>query len=211
MKKTKKKENMFNTKRKGYDCGQVDDYIAKMTCENAQTVEKQRERIDAMTNEISALKDEIAKYKSLEGQIKSSIISATEKKNEMLADIEFRYGAEMDRLEKFRSKWSSVYNDLKDRYNFSKDALNMESVAVSTRLEIEKILSNDFSVTKKSSGAEQQFKTESERLSSTNVAVTELKEKLIAAAEKKEEFSLYEATHPTESLEELCLSLGLIN
>ncbi|MCQ2602369.1 MAG: DivIVA domain-containing protein, partial [Clostridia bacterium] len=207
----KKKENMFNTKRKGYDCGQVDDYIAKMTCENTQVVEKQRERIDAMADEISVLKGEIAKYKSLEGQIKSSIISATEKQNEMLADIEFRYGAEMDRLEKFRAKWSIVYNDLKDRYNFSKDALNMESVAVSTRLEIEKILSNDFSVTKKSSVEEQQFKSESERLSSTNVAVNELKGKLIAAAEKKEEFSLYEATHPTESLEELCLSLGLIN
>lgn len=211
MKKTKKKENMFNTKRKGYDCGQVDEYIEKMTCENIQTVEKQRERIDAMTSEISALKDEIAKYKSLEGQIKSSIISATEKKNEMLADVEFRFGAELDRLEKFRAKWSLVYNDLKERYNFSKDALNMESVAVSTRLEIEKILSNDFSVSKQPTVEERQFRSESERLSPSNVAVEELKERLISASEKKKEFSLYDATHPTESLEELCISLGLIN
>ncbi len=211
MKKKNKSKGNFDVKGRGYDCGQVDGYLKKIEDENAQLVEKQRDRIVAMTSEISALKDEIAKYKSLEGQIKSSIIAATEKQNEMLSEVEFRYGAELDRLEKFREKWTAVYNDLKERYNFSKDALNMESVAVSTRLEIEKILLNDFSISKTLSREERQFKSESERLSSTNIAVKELKEKLIAAAEKKEEFSLYEATHPTESLEELCLSLGLIN
>ena len=105
----------------------------------------------------------------------------------MTADLKFRYAMEMDRLSLFRAKWTGVYQEMKERYGFQEDALNVESVAVSTRLEIERFLSRDFSLAKGDdvSESEETFKSEVERLSQRDSAVSDLKEKLLDALSKK--------------------------
>ena len=147
-------------------------------------------------------------------------------------DIKLRYAMELERLKLFRAKWTGAYEELKERYSFGKDALNMESVAVSVKLELEKFLAGSFSLDKK--GAEDEtelaFKEETARLSEEDERkVRELREKLLQAAERKDReaaltakksktetgaqpaaaFSLEEAANPTESLAEICRYLGL--
>ena len=183
-----KKQLKFKVTRKGYDVEEVDNYLAIETDKNEKIHAQQRERIVELVNEISDLKRQLKEYRDREGQISSAIISATEKAEKMTADLKFRYAMEMDRLSLFRAKWTGVYQEMKERYGFQEDALNVESVAVSTRLEIERFLSRDFSLAKGDDVSEsvETFKSEVERLSQRDSAVCDLKEKLLDALSKKD-------------------------
>lgn len=214
-KKNVKSEPRFAVTRRGYDVKSVEGYI---DCEEKKSEcvrLEQRERILTLTAQLDALTLKVKDFEKREEQIKSAIVSATEKADTMTSDVRLRYAMELDRLNAFRAKWTGVYAELKERYSFSKDALNMESAAVSAKLEIERFLSQDFSLAKggEIDDSEKQFKSEAERLGKTESGVAELRDKLLKAAAKKEEnaaaFSLEAATHPTESLAELCEYLGL--
>lgn len=219
-KKKAKSELRFARVRRGYDIEAVEAYIT-LESKRAQAVEsEQRERIITMARQIEEQNQEIARLESREDQIKSAIVSATEKANKMTAELQLKYGMELERLNLFRAKWIGVYDELKERYHFDKDALNMESAAISAKIEIERFLSRDFALDKGEilSEPEKQFKSEAERLAKSDSGVIDLRDKLIAACEKKENnksrqnsaaFSLEEATRPTESLAELCEYLGL--
>lgn len=183
-----KKQLKFKVTRKGYDIAEVDNFLNLEADKNEKIHAQQRERIVELVNEISDLKRQLKEYREREGQISSAIISATEKAEKMTADLKFRYAMEMDRLSLFRAKWTGVYQEMKERYGFQEDALNVESVAVSTRLEIERFLSRDFSLAKGDdvSESEETFKSEVERLSQRDSAVCDLKEKLLEALSKKD-------------------------
>lgn len=205
----------FAIVRKGYDVQSVEAYI-ESELKKAEAVQlEQRERILSLSSDLNLAAARLKGYEEREEQIKSAIVSATEKADNMTADLRFRYGMELDRLNNFRSKWTGVYSELKERYNFSKDALNMESVAISVKLELERFLAQDFSIAKGEtlSDPEKQFRAEAERLSSTESGVAELKNKLLKADGQRRApaaaFSLEEASRPTESLAELCEYLGL--
>lgn len=214
----KKKETRFKIERKGYSISEVEKYISDTNAEYEKAGREQRERIAVLSAKIGELDAIIMDYRAREEGISSAFIAANEKAEKLTADVRLRYGMELERLRLFREKWTGVYAELKERYRFDKDALNMESVAVQTKLEIERVLVQEFSLAKggEESDAEKQFQSESDRLSKSDVAIEELKNKLLSAGKRKAEkdkqsvaFSLEEATHPTESLEELCAYLGL--
>lgn len=183
-----KKQLKFKVTRKGYDIAEVDNFLNLEADKNEKIHAQQRERIVELVGEISDLKRQLKEYRDRDGQISSAIISATEKAEKMTAELRFRYALEMDRLSLFRAKWTGVYQEMKERYGFQEDALNVESVAVSTRLEIERFLSRDFSLAKGDDigEAEASFKGEIERLSAHDSAVSDLKYKLLDALSKKD-------------------------
>ncbi|MCM1394217.1 MAG: hypothetical protein NC179_04905, partial [[Eubacterium] siraeum] len=186
-----------------------------------------------LTDECRRLEEELSELRGREEQIKSAFITATQNADKMTADVKARYSAELERLRLFRAKWTSAYDQLKERYHFDKDALNMESVAVTTQLELQKFLMQDFSLNKGCSTDEMEdyFRSEVERLTNQQIneqkvsakqpvsGVTELKEKIKEAETRKKAqsakeaqsvaFSLEDALNPTESLEDICRSLGL--
>ena len=106
-------------------------------------------------------------YRDREEQIKGALLAAGEQAEKTVLDIKLRYAMELERLKLFRAKWTGAYEEIKKRYNFSKDALNMESVAVSVKLELERFLAQDFSLDRGGSAGEEEeaFKAEAERLS----------------------------------------------
>ncbi|MDE5601212.1 MAG: hypothetical protein K2J16_01795 [Clostridia bacterium] len=233
MKEKKKKTARFALKRKGYDIEAVESFIASEQARTDEVQLSQRERIKSLTDECDRLAAEVEELRGREEQIKAAYIVATRNADKLTADIKAKYAAELERLRLFRAKWVGAYEQLKERYHFDKDALNMESVAVSTQLELQKFLMQDFSLNKGSENDEMEeyFRSEVDRLTAQQLAsqkssveygakapkssVNELKEKIKEAESKKSKlqgsaaFSLEEALNPTESLEEICKSLGL--
>lgn len=225
-KKIKQKFTRFKTRHRGYDRIAVENYISDYEARADETRLALQERVNSLLNECDRLSRELSELKGREEQIKCAFITATQNADKMTADVKARYQAELERLKLFRAKWTSAYDQMRDRYHFDKDALNMESVAVSVQLDLQKFLMQDFSLNKgtNTNEMEEYFHSEVERLTSAqtnaqnNVSapvsgVAELKNKIKDAENKKRAqsvaFSLEDAMNPTESLEEICKSLGL--
>ncbi len=215
---TRKKNLRFSIGRRGYKIDEVESFIAAEKARADETQLSLKERIQTLGCRCDALSDEVKQLKDREDSIKLAIVAATQNADRLTQDVKARYQAELDRLRLFRAKWTSAYEQLKERYHFDKDALNMESVAVSTQLELQKFLTQDFSLSKgaNTDEMEQYFLSEVDRLTKQQLETqnksSELKVKSLKDAEKKtaaSTFSLEDATHPKESLAEICRSLGL--
>lgn len=229
MKKRNKPQPRFAVVRRGYDIASVEAYIALEREKADKAGLEQKERIRVLKAQCDRMAEELEVYRDKEEQIKAALIAAGEQAEKTELDIKLRYAMELERLKLFRAKWTGAYEELKERYGFGKDALNMESVAVSVRMELERFLAKDFALDRGGAAPEQeeQFKAEAERLSEEDDKVRELRDKLVKAAERKDReakldsekkprtssaaadvpvqaFSLEEAVHPTESLAEIC-------
>lgn len=223
----KKKATRFAICRKGYDIDAVESYIALESAKYDEAQLAERNRIKELQLECERLQNRVDELTAREEQIKSALITATKNADKLSADVKARYAVELERLRLFRAKWNNAYEQMKDRYHFDKDALNMESVAVSVELELKKFLAKDFSLNNggDENAMEEHFKREVERLTSQQVlsqnsgrSVEELSARIKEAENKKTQksdgsvsaaFSLEDATHPTESLEDICRALGL--
>lgn len=188
IRKLKKTQPRFAIVRRGYDTESVEAYISLEHEKAERAGLEQKERIRLLKSRCEELAAELAVYRDKEEQIKTALLSATEKAEKTVLDVKFRYAMELERLKLFRAKWVNAYEEIKERYHFSKDALNMESVVVSTKLELEKFLAQDFSLDRGDpvDETEAEFKAEADRLSESDSKAAELKEKLIQAAEKKD-------------------------
>jgi DivIVA domain-containing protein len=231
--KKKGKNVRFKLKLRGYDVKEVENYIKTCEKQSEDVQLEQKERIAQLKEQCVRLNAELESLRSREEQIKATLVNATEKAEKMTADINRRYINELERLKLFRAKWKHAYEEMSERYHFSKDALNMESVAVSTELEIRKFLAQDFSLDKGEAKdeMEEHFDSEVERLTRAVVKASEpksaekdLRDRLSEAGERKNKaqkraeeaeigapaaFSIEDALSPTESLAEICQYLGL--
>ena len=202
----KNKNARFALRRRGYDVSEVENYIIETQSKNETALIEQKERIAALKRENEDLTKEVNALKSREEQIKLTLLKATHTAEQLDDDLKNRYEAELKRLRLFRAKWTSAYEEIKERYNFSKDALNMESVAVQIEIELNKFLRQNFSLArgKETDEMEEYFKKEVDRL-------TKLQAKESSATKDiaSDTFSLDEALHPKDSLEDICKSLGL--
>lgn len=224
----KKKKNLrFAIRRKGYDVEAVESYISLegARCEEAQ--QEARDRIRALSEECSRLREETSVLKGREEQIKNALVTATQNADKLTADIKARYRSELERLRLFRAKWTSAYEQMKERYHFDKDALNIESVAVNIEVELTKFLIQDFSLNKAvcEDEMEAHFRREIERLTKTSLRdgsiEKDAKDKTVKNGldfERKNEeksmknslaFSLDEALNPTTTLSQNCQAIGL--
>lgn len=186
--KKNKVQPRFAIVRRGYDVDSVEAYISLEREKADRAGLEQKERIRVLKAQCERLSEELDVFRDKEEQIKSALITAGEQAEKTTLDIKFRYAMELERLRLFRAKWTSAYEEIKERYNFSKDALNMESVALSVKLELERFLSQDFSLDRglPVEETEAEFKEEAKRLGEEDGKVRELKEKLVQAAEKKD-------------------------
>lgn len=198
-----KKVLRFKRVYRGYDIDAVDNYIAEEKSRSDSVQLEQRERISALSSKCDSLTREIEQLKDREEQIKSAFIAATDNARRLSDDVRMRYTQELNRLKLFRAKWSAAYEQLKERYHFDKDALNMESVAVSTQLELTRYLTQDFSLGKGEDDSEMEnyFKSEVERLTTpldavrpevqSSPAVGELKKKIADAKKRGDDNASY--------------------
>ena len=198
----KKRNARFAIKYRGYDIKEVESYIADVQAGNDNALIEQKERIADLKKQNVDLTNELTALRSREEQIKLTLLKATKTAEELDADLRRRYQAELERLKLFSAKWTSTYEEIKERYNFSKDALNMESVIVQTELNLTAFLSQDFSLAKGSNADEMEnyFKQEVNRLkkvqqdmSSPKSVAGELKAKLGREGNLSDEASLQDS------------------
>ena len=195
MKKKNKLQPRFALVRRGYDVDSVEAYISLEREKADRAGLEQKERIRVLKAQCDRLSEELSVYRDREEQIKGALLAAGEQAEKTVLDIKLRYAMELERLKLFRAKWTGAYEEIKKRYNFSKDALNMESVAVSVKLELERFLAQDFSLDRGGSAGEEEeaFKAEAERISEEDGQVKELKRQLLKAAERKDKEEKLEA------------------
>ena len=188
MKKKSKMQPRFAIVRRGYDVESVEAYISLEREKADRAGLEQKERIRVLKAQCDRLSEELDVYRGREEQIKRALITASEQAEKTVLDVKLRYAMELERLKLFRAKWTGAYEEIKQRYGFAKDTLNMESVAVSVKLELERFLAHDFSLDKgiPAEDTEEAFKEEAERLSEEDEGVRELREKLVQAAERKD-------------------------
>ena len=220
----KKKTPRFPLARKGYDRDAVESYIALEQAKADEIQLEQRERVNALKQENETLKLQVETLKGREEQIKLALVSATQNADRMSEDVKRRYKQELDRLRLFRAKWLGAYEQMRERYHFDKDALNVESVAVSVEIELKKFLAQDFSLNKCVSEdiMEAHFRQEVERLTNQQLNchmnvqseqtaepknTDDLRAKLKEAENKRKAktsaaFSIEDALNPKNSLED---------
>ena len=220
----KKKTPRFPLARKGYDRDAVESYIALEQAKADEIQLEQRERVNALKQENETLKLQVETLKGREEQIKLALVSATQNADRMSEDVKRRYKQELDRLRLFRAKWLGAYEQMRERYHFDKDALNVESVAVSVEIELKKFLAQDFSLNKCVSEdiMEAHFRQEVERLTNQQLNcqmnvqseqtaepknTDDLRAKLKEAENKRKAktsaaFSIEDAPNPKNSLED---------
>ena len=131
----KKRILRFSLARRGYDIDEVENFIEQEKARTDDALLAERERIASLKEQVKSLSDENAELHGREAEIQAAFINATRDAERLSKDIKRQYQQELDRLRLFRAKWTGAYEQLKDRYHFDKDALNMESVAVSTASE----------------------------------------------------------------------------
>ena len=220
----KKKTPRFPLARKGYDRDAVESYIALEQAKADEIQLEQRERVNALKQENETLKLQVETLKGREEQIKLALVSATQNADRMSEDVKRRYKQELDRLRLFRAKWLGAYEQMRERYHFDKDALNVESVAVSVEIELKKFLAQDFSLNKCVSEdiMEAHFRQEVERLTNQQLNcqmnvqseqtaepknTDDLRAKLKEAENKRKAktsaaFSIEDSLNPKNSLED---------
>ena len=220
----KKKTPRFPLARKGYDRDAVESYIALEQAKADEIQLEQRERVNALKQENETLKLQVETLKGREEQIKLALVSATQNADRMSEDVKRKYKQELDRLRLFRAKWLGAYEQMRERYHFDKDALNVESVAVSVEIELKKFLAQDFSLNKCVSEdiMEAHFRQEVERLTNQQLNcqmnvqseqtaepknTDDLRAKLKEAENKRKAktsaaFSIEDALNPNNSLED---------
>ncbi len=224
----KKKTTMrFPQSRKGYDIDAVESYIALENAKCDEVQAEQRQRIADLKKECDELRSQIGVLKGREEQIKLAFVNATDNAEKLTRDVRRRYENELERLRLFRTKWTGAYEQLKERYHFDKDALNVESVAVNVEVELTKFLMQDFSLNKSvcEDEMEAHFRREIERLTmpvcrgASDEIPPEAKEiqarlKDAENRKKKDErtsvaFDINEALNPTDDINATCQALGL--
>lgn len=164
--KRKKINLQFPLQKKGYNIVEVDKYLANQKEANERFLQEQKLYFNELKEQNAKLKAEVDVYAEREEEIKKVLIAATEKADDMSTDLKLQYALEIERLKIFQAKWTNAYEEIKEKYHFDKDVLNMESVVANTALELERLLYKDFGIRLSSSGgeAEKQFKNELERL-----------------------------------------------
>ncbi len=166
----------FSTAIRGYDVNEVDDFLKNEENKKSRAILDLQSEIVELKKQNFELKNEIFGFQEKEARINEETTMAKAKAEQLTTDLKVQYALEIERLKLFQAKWTNAYEELKERYHFAKDALNMESVVTSTSIELEKALARDFSLSNTSTmnPIEQQFKSEVERLSANEGEMIDL-------------------------------------
>ena len=184
--------NKFQTKLRGYDKRQVDDYVAAITRSYEERLKEQAERIDELRSECAALREENADYRDREKSVAKALLAASEKAEEIEAAAKVRYSLEIQRLNSFREKWSDYLSKLKDDKVIGAEARRFDRFMEDLEAELTEVMEHDLNMSV-TAGAERYTQYLKER----------------SAQKAPAGFDLKEALTPKQTLAEICKELGL--
>ena len=182
----------FQTKLRGYDKKQVDDYVAAITASYEERLKDQAERIDQLKSECAALREDNAGYRDREKSVAKALLAASEKAEEIEAAAKVRYSLEIQRLNSFRDKWTDYLDKLKEDKVIGAEAGRFAVFMEDLEAELTSVMEHDLNMSV-TAGAEKYTRYLKER------------------SDKKASvgFDLKEALTPKQTLAEICKELGL--
>ena len=199
----------FKKKFRGYNPKEVDKYIEEQAAREKQIRTAQKERIDELSDENYALRQQVKQYQTDEQAISKSLIASQHLAQELKFDAEKYCDLVLTRAKIFYATWHAYSQTLIS-------SLSAEEVAEFNRIQrkIEDIINayEGKDVAKEVGETKQR-----QQQTRSKVDVTPSRETMgvyanpIKKIEKASDhvIDLSELTHPDMSLEELCAELGL--
>ena len=107
--------------KKKYTKADLDRFSEAVKRECESTLIKQRERIEALREELAAAEKKIAKYESQKELIYKAITAAVRKADDIERVSMIKYNQEIAQLKSFHSKWVGYYNKIIEKYPLCDD------------------------------------------------------------------------------------------
>jgi len=214
--------------KKSLSSDEVRQYIESLRRNYEKSLSEQKDRIFELREQIKELESKLEAYRSRGRQINQALLAAVAKAEELEQAAKIKYDMEIKGLKMFHAKWLSYYKKIIEKYpidddlvkiaRFNKkmsDALDLieteswQKPAPKTKEQrVQDALQAAKAQTKKTSQDDisLQYESEKERLAQTKKAWNPL-ENIKKYYDSKSAFSLEEALHPTESLEEILKDL----
>lgn len=97
----------FSSQRKGYDKGQVEEYIKMLTDKYESTILALRDRIEGLTRENKGMYDKVNELKREQDSINLALTQAIDKAKNIEYSSKVKFALEGERIKIFSSKWQS--------------------------------------------------------------------------------------------------------
>ncbi|HEY8420034.1 MAG TPA: DivIVA domain-containing protein [Clostridia bacterium] len=218
----------INLNKKSLSPEEVRQYIELLKRNYEKSLSEQKDRIFELREQIKELESKLEVYKSRSRQINQALMAAVAKAEELEQAARLKYDMEIKGLKMFHAKWLSYYKKIIEKYpiddelvkiaKFNKnmsealglDAEDIIETVTSKSITPEQEAKNAIEAAKaraeKKEPAELQYEAEKERLNQNQKEFNPL-ENIKKYYQSKSAFSLEEALHPTESLEEILKDL----
>ena len=98
----------FDINKKGYDTDQVDTFINKLSVKYEEKLSEQRDRVFALTNELSTMQERLDHYKDKDKQISQALIFAVEKAEQIENNASKLYDLEIKRIRLLYKQWEDL-------------------------------------------------------------------------------------------------------
>lgn len=210
----------FSKVLRGYSPQEVDCYLEALKTKYNEVFSAQRQRIDELSDENSELRNAISDYKQKEQSIVDSLVESQQLADSVRAEAEKFAEVTVLRAKEFYAAWQSYSQTLVKGLSDEEVAQFNEVLA-----KMEKLIDDfdgesvrDFSAKAVASAAEQEGgvsatetaarPTSAERSTSGKMQ-NPIKKVEESAGERQHVIELEELIFPTESLGDLCRSLGL--
>ncbi|HEY8444008.1 MAG TPA: hypothetical protein VIL24_04340 [Clostridia bacterium] len=212
----------INLNKKSLSPEEVRQYIELLKRNYEKSLSEQKDRIFEMREQIKELEAKLEAYRSRARQINQALMAAVAKAEELEQAARLKYDMEIKSLKMFHAKWLSYYKKIIEKYPIDDELIKIAkfnknmSEALGLEAEEEKAITpeeeaiNAIEAAKaraeKKEDALLQYESEKERLNQSQKAFNPL-ENIKKYYDSKSAFSLEEALHPTESLEEILKDL----
>jgi cell division septum initiation protein DivIVA len=217
----------INLNKKSLSPEEVRQYIELLKRDYEKSLSEQKDRIFELREKNKELEEKLEVFKSRSRQITQALLAAVAKAEELEQAARLKYDMEIKGLKMFHAKWLSYYKKIIEKYpiddelvkiarfikNMSEalglDGEELTETVNSKNVTPEQEAQNAIEAAKARSEKEPnelQYEAEKERLNQTQKEFNPL-ENIKKYYQSKFAFSLEEALHPTETLEEILKDL----
>lgn len=138
----------FSIEKKGYSIKEVDDYIIVSQIEQDRIVKEKQSRINELREENFTLTRKLEEYKSKEESISKTLLTATQKAQEIEKQAREEKKLQLKNLDDFYNKWEEFFKQLLIRYPKMED-FDTEKVLSHIKKDISNLLTDSYVVDKK--------------------------------------------------------------
>lgn len=141
----------FDIERKGYNKREVDDYIASLSKQYDDKLEKSKQDAMQLQAELMQCKMELDTYHNKDDQISNALVVAVETAKEIESSAKTIYELEIKRVKVLYKKWNNILNEIKALYPEINNSSGITTLFNEFEDALNKILSKEVELSNKPS------------------------------------------------------------